>query len=112
MDEALEKALDFSNFTATLNTQKRVIYEKYLSDLVLYYKGGKFTVTKELLNFCHILETPNTVLVDDNNTPIQIDDLGNFKTMAHQKYADATNTYLSSYKEISKNRSVEGLVHV
>ena len=29
MDEALEKAIEFSNFTVTLNTQKRILYEKY-----------------------------------------------------------------------------------
>lgn len=112
MDEKLEKALEFSNFTATLNSQKRILLEKYHGDLVLYYKGGKFTITREVLNFCHILKSSNTVLVDDNNTPIQIDDLEDFKVLAHQKYADATNKYLSSYKEISKNRNVEGLVHV
>jgi len=112
MDEALSKALEFSNITATLNTQKRILHEKYLGDLVLYYKGGKFTVTRELLNFCHILDTPNTVLVDDNNTPVQIDNLSEFKTLAHQKYADATNTYLSSYQEIATKRNVEGLVNV
>ena len=27
MDEALEKALEFSNFTATLNAQKRTLHE-------------------------------------------------------------------------------------
>ena len=112
MDEKLEKALEFSNLAATLNTQKRILHQKYLGDLVLYYKGGKFTVTKELLNFCHILETPNTVLVDDNNTPVQIDELSEFLNLAHQKYADATNKYLSSYKSISTKRNVEGMVNV
>ena len=33
MDEALEKALDFSNFTSTLNAQKRILFEKYLDEL-------------------------------------------------------------------------------
>ena len=112
MDEKLEKALDFSNFTATLNSQKRILLETYHDDLILYYKGGKFSITKEVLTFCHMLKTPNTVLIDDNNTPIQIDNLEDFTNLAHQKYADATNKYLTSYKEISKNRSVEGLVHV
>lgn len=112
MDDKLEKALNFSNITATLNTQRRILYEKYLGDLVLYYNGGKFTVTKELLSFCHILKTPNTVLVDDNNTPIQIDELSEFLILSHQKYADATNAYLSDYKHISTKRNVEGMVNV
>ena len=52
MDEALKKALDFSNFTSTLNAQKRILHEKYLDELVMYSDNGKFTVSKELLNFC------------------------------------------------------------
>ena len=51
MDEALAKALEFSNFTATLNGQKRILYEKYLDDLVLYHNNGKFSISKETLNF-------------------------------------------------------------
>jgi isoleucyl-tRNA synthetase len=54
MDEALEKALDFSNFTSTLNAQKRILHEKYLNELVMYSNNGKFTVSKELLNFCTV----------------------------------------------------------
>jgi hypothetical protein len=45
MDEALEKALDFSNFTSTLNAQKRILHEKYLGTLVMYSNNGKFTIT-------------------------------------------------------------------
>ncbi len=115
MDEALEKALEFSNFTATLNGQKRILHEKYLDDLVLYYNNGKFSVTKETLNFAHMLITSNvnnTILVDDNKIPITIEDLKDFHKLSLQKYADATNKYLVSYKELSTKRSVESLVDV
>ena len=74
MDEALEKALDFSNFTATLNAQKRILHEKYLDELVMYSNNGKFTVSKELLNFCFMLTSTSinkTVLIDSNRTPIR-----------------------------------------
>ena len=83
MDEALEKALEFSNFTATLNGQKRILHEKYLDDLVLYYGNGKFSISKETLNFAHMLISSNinnTILVDDNKCIVirkkeSIDDL-------------------------------------
>lgn len=115
MDEALAKALEFSNFTATLNGQKRILYEKYLDDLVLYHNNGKFSIGKETLNFSHMLissNVSNTILVDDNNTPIKIDDLKDFQQLALQKYADATNKYLTAYKDLSTKRSVESLVDV
>ena len=114
MDEALKKALEFSNFTATLNTQKRILHEKYLGDLVMYSDNGKFTITKELLNFVYMISnnSSKTVLIDDNNTPIQINDIDDFITKATQQYTDATNTYLGDYKTLSTKRSVEGLVDV
>ena len=87
MDEALEKALDFSNFTATLNTQKRILHEKYLDELVMYSDNGKFTITKELLNFVSMISNDKiikTVLVDDNNTPIQVNDVTDFLAKATQ----------------------------
>ncbi len=115
MDDALEKALEFSNFTATLNNQKRILHEKYTEELGLYYCGGKFTVTKELLTFCHLLlskDISKTVVIDDNNSPIQIDDIDDFMTVSLQQYATAANKYFAHYKELSTKRSVEGLADV
>ena len=115
MEEALGKALEFSNFTATLNAQKRILHEKYLGDLVIYSNSGKFTVSKELLNFCFMLTSTSinkTVLIDDNRTPIQIDDVKEFMLKATQHYTDATNKYLDEYKILSTKRNVEGLVDV
>ena len=115
MDEALEKALDFSNFTSTLNAQKRILHEKYLDELVMYSNNGKFTVSKELLNFCFMLTSTSinkTVLIDSNKTPIEIDDVEEFMLKATQHYTDATNKYLEEYKILSTKRNVEGLVDV
>ena len=114
MDEALGKALEFSNFAVTLNTQKRILHEKYTSQLIVYSNGGRFTVTKELINFCHLLNSKDiqqTVLIDDNNTPFEIPNVQEFLDIILQQYATATNTYLAEYKSLTKNRSVEGLVN-
>ena len=113
MDEALEKALDFSNFTVTLNAQKRILHDKYSDELVMYSNNGKFTITKEILNFCFMLVSTNinkTVIIDDNRTPIQIDDVEAFMLQATQHFTDANNMYLDEYKALSTKRSVEGLV--
>ena len=113
MDEALEKALDFSNFTSTLNSQKRILHEKYLDELVMYSNNGRFIISKEILNFCFMLVSTNinkTVLIDDNQTPIEINDVEEFMLKATQHYTDVTNTYLQEYKILSTKRNVEGLV--
>jgi hypothetical protein len=52
-----------------------------------------------------------SVLVDDNRTPIQIDDVEAFMLQATQHFTDANNMYLDEYKALSTKRSVEGLVN-
>jgi hypothetical protein len=113
MDERLSKALEFSNYMVTLNNQKRILHEQYKQDLVYYYKGGQFSVTQELISFCQSLNNlgqTETVLIDDNRQPIQIESLEDFLLDIVNTYSDASNKYLTEYDNIKKNRSVEGLV--
>jgi len=114
MDERLEKALDFSNYMVTLNNQKRLANEQYNQDLVHYYKGGQFTVSQQLISFCstllHNLSQDEVVLIDDNNTPIDVDSLEEFISTIVNVYSDASNRYHTEYNKIKTNRSVEGLV--
>ena len=49
MEESLEKALEFSNYSVTLNNQKRILSEKYQENLIIYYLGGTFTANREEL---------------------------------------------------------------
>ena len=52
MDKRLQQALDFSQYMTTLNNQKRLLLEKFYENCILYYNGGKFTVTPELISYC------------------------------------------------------------
>ena len=113
MDERLENALDFSNFMTTLNAQKRVLYEKFLENCVYYSNGGKFTVSKELINFCHTLsnsQQDSVVLIDDNNMPVQVDDITDFYTQILDLYFTTTNEYIVKFNELKSKRNIEGLV--
>ena len=113
MDERLEKALDFSNYMVTLNNQRRIIREQYLENCIHYLNGGKFSVTRELINFCHMLVSTgqeDAVLIDDNDTPIKVNDVEEFLNEILDIYFTSSNEYLDKYDEIKKNRTVEGLV--
>ena len=114
MEESLEKALEFSNYSVTLNNQKRILSEKYQENLIIYYLGGTFTANREMLNFCSMLlnKTTKTIIVDDNQTPIEINDLNDYTEALIQKYTEATNQYNEDYKILSTRRSVKGLVDV
>ena len=113
MDERLEKALDHANYMVTLTNQKRLIHQKFLENCVHYLNGGKFTVNRELINFCSTLlsqEQDSCVLIDDNDIPIQVDDLQEFLDSILDIYFTSVNAYHAEYSKIRTNRKIEGLV--
>lgn len=113
MDERLKKALDFSNYMITLNSQKRILKEKYREQIIFYHNGAQFTVTKELMTFVTMLieneYDEDVVLVDDNETPVMIADLNDFLSSIMNVYFSATNTFHAEYDKLKHNRSVEKL---
>ena len=50
------------------------------------------------------------VLLDDNDTPVRIEDLNTFFTDILDIYFTATNEYQTEYEKIRTKRSVNGLV--
>lgn len=113
MDERLSKALEFANYSVTLANQRRSLKEKYLSDIIHYHNGGCFAVTKELINFVKtLIDTGNdtgVVLIDDNDMPVEIDDMQSFLETLLNQYFTASNEYYTEYQKIRKQRSVEGI---
>ncbi len=113
MDEKLKQALDFSNYMITLNNQKRILREQYQNDIVHYFNGGQFTVKQELISFCQsliALKQTETILVDDNGIPIEIEDIFTFTKDIVAVYFQATNKYLTAYNKLKTNRTVEGII--
>ena len=113
MDERLEQALDFSNYMVTLNNQRRVIHEQFLETCVHYLNGGKFSITRDLITFCQTLrdnQQDSAILIDDNNSPVEVEDLQSFLDEILNIYFTSSYEYLDKYNEIKSNRSVEGLI--
>lgn len=113
MDERLEKALDFSNYMITLNNQKRLLAEKYQENLIHFYKGSQFTITRELITFVSTMVSANqdeVVITDDNSIPCMIENLTEFYDEILNKYSIASNDYYTEYADLKKSRSVEKLV--
>lgn len=113
MDERLEKALDISNYMVTLNNQKRLLKEQYQENLVYYFNGGQFTITQQLISFCQSLvamDQTGTILIDDNDLPVDIEDLQTFTSDLYSKYFEAANEYLVEYNKLKVNRSVESIM--
>jgi len=114
MDERLSKAIEFSNFITTINNQKRMAKENYFQSLLYFVQGGQFTITKELITFVTLLvekgNVENIVLVDDNDTPIEINDLEKFLEEVLTRYFESSNSYHQKYMSLSKKRDIESLV--
>ena len=113
MDERLAKALEFSNFLETQNNQKRIFLAQYKENIIHYTHGNKFTVTQELINFCHTLSCIypiHAVILDDNNIPVIINDINEFTKELIGVYVFASRKYAADYETIKQNRSVQGLV--
>jgi len=114
MDERLSKALDFSNYMVTLNNQKRLLTEKYQENLLHFYNGCQFTVTKELINFVKLLldnhQDDVAVLTDDNGIPTIVDDIEKFYNEIFNVYFEASNYYHTEYMKLKNQRSIEKLV--
>jgi len=115
MDERLQKALDIGNYMFTFNNQKRLLQEQYKENLVYYYQGGQFTISQELISFCQSLLAMNqtgTILIDDNDLPVEIENLETFAHELYSKYFEASNRYLVEYSKLKKNRSVESIMNL
>ena len=114
MDERLEKALDFSNYMLTLSNQKRLLAEKYQEDLLYFYNGSQFTITRELITFVGTMvnsDQDEIVITDDNNLPCLVEDTDSFYNEIIDKYTTASNEYYSEYLKLKKSRSIEKLVN-
>lgn len=113
MDERLEKAIKFSNYMASLHNQKRSFQEKYYQDLIYFFNGSQFTVTKELISFCKIMldcSQTEIILIDDNKIPTEIENLEEFFNNIKNIYINASNEFIVSYNRIKKERTIENLV--
>ena len=68
---------------------------------------------QQLVSFCQsllALEQASTILIDDNDIPIEIDDLQKFADTLVSVYWKAANRYMTEYNKLKSNRTVEGIV--
>ncbi len=114
MDEKVQKAFDNANYMATLVSQKNILVEELAQNLLHYENGGTFTASKELINFVKTLldigYLENVVLVDDNNTPINIENLKTFFDKVVSVYFESINEFYNKHNALIKQRKIESLV--
>lgn len=113
MDERLEKALEFSNYSITMSNQIRNLQEQFDEDIMCYINGGQFSATQERITFCSLMSDRGIVsltLLDDNKTPILISNLSEFLDQLCDTYFSATNTFQTEHDTLKKNRNIQGML--
>tara|TARA_R110001606_G_scaffold87896_1_gene198045 strand:+ start:125 stop:466 length:342 start_codon:yes stop_codon:yes gene_type:complete len=111
MDSQLSSALEFANYTQTLYNQKKLAEQTFLDACVIYRNAGKFTITIQLIVLCQGYRNRSSViLLDDNNIPIKLDDIGVFAQEIQKSYTAAISTYYDEHQRIISNKDVKGVI--
>jgi hypothetical protein len=114
VDEIIKKAFDIANYMSTLAAQKQILKEEFNQSLIHFHNGGTFTITKELIVFIktikEITNNNTTVIVDDNQIPVEILDVDAFLECILSKYQFAINGYYTKYAAIKNARTVESIL--
>jgi hypothetical protein len=115
MDDTVKKAFEISNFMSALAEQKRVLLEEYHQNSIYFFNGTVFKVDKELINFVKTLidlGQDSFVLIDNNNTPVDIQNPKKFLQELLDKYFFAANAYNTKFQKLKSSRSVESLLDI
>lgn len=110
MDERLQKALEFSNYTATINNQKRNIKNRFDQLRLVHHAGGTFVANQETISFVKtMLDMNHTsgVLVDSKDNPINIKSFSELLEKLTDAYFSATTEYEAEYAKIRKSRNIK-----
>lgn len=114
MDPRLEKVLEDVNHIHSINNQKRLLKEKYYEDRVVFSNGGKFTVTDSFIAFVKEAFSNNiTHFIDDNDIPVEIEDVETFYNLIINTYKTSTEAYYQKYNAlVEKSRDIEAMLSI
>jgi hypothetical protein len=114
MDVRLTQALDLSKFRYTLFLEKRRLQEKLRADLTFSVNGGQFYIDRNFIVFLNLLVpeegTMSATILDDNLTPIYIDDLAKLQKTVLDIYTRTVNQYQLDFDALRKKRKPAAIV--
>jgi len=114
MDDKLESAVAFANYSQTLAVTRKTIKENVESKLTYGANGGIFKIDRSLLAFVDMLisrgRTTNVPLIDSNGNPVLIPNLEEFCEEIFDRYFTTTLEYYDKITALNKSRTVEKLL--
>ena len=111
MDARLQQAIEHANYRQTLAVERQRLKDQAHAALVIAYNGGLFTIDRTLIAFVDaIKDRDSAVLLDDNEYPVDIEDLQAFLDKITSVYFEVTNRYLTDYTQLKQKRTAAKLV--
>lgn len=112
-DERLQKALEFSNYIATITNQKQQIKNRVAQLQLVHANGGTFRANQETIAFVKTLldmDHKSAILLDSKDNPINVTDVKDLLEQLVSAYFSAMQEYDAEYTKIKKSRSVEKIM--
>ena len=89
-----------------------ILLKQYQDNCYHYQDGCAFEVTPNLIIFCSFMISKDKplVLLDSNNTPVEIENPKQFIDDIVDVYVQSVNKYLTQYNKFKNNKKVQGLL--
>lgn len=113
MDERLEKALEFGNYRTTLANQKRNVISRMQILQKVHYNSGAFNANPQTIAFVHALienKKTSSVIVDNKENPIEIENLQEFLDALISSYTEGVNEYKVQMDKFKKSRNIKKIM--
>lgn len=108
--EDLQDILSYRNTLRTFNLNKKVMQDKVSTALIHHENGGSFDITQEFIGFLNYAMQTNKktiIILDRNNLPIKINDIGELLETVSCKYFEAVNDFYIQYEQLRSSSKIE-----
>lgn len=113
--QTIEDFIKLAKYNTSFAEQLALIRNDFTNATNIAYGGGQFQITEQRMLFNQLELSKNntsTVLIDDNGTPIRIDDLVKFSDMMYSTWVTETNAFLNNYTKLRGARSVTAITNI
>lgn len=110
MDERLERALEFANYRITIENQKATAQRRLNTMLVFHYNNGVFSADSTTISFVAALIAAGiqtSIVLDNKNNPIEIENLKEFQDQLISTYHIALNEYATEHQKLARARNIK-----
>jgi hypothetical protein len=118
----IESLITTAKFNQSVQEQRAIERNKFIASTTVAFNGGLFTITPTLLSHLRFIIFDasqltgeedveiSTVLIDNNNFPIRINNCSELYAQWNAVWTKATNQYAMAHAKLKTIRTVAGIV--